>query len=288
MSEEGKLAVDEDLRPAAAPAPSEPVPQAMQPILALVAEEPSLEERPKKRRRPGRKPDLLTASDRQSAALRALEMRFGGRQKLVRSLQVLPLEDDERLVMELFADPRNDRKGLAMIAKMAGTGMTVSRLLKLIGKAVGAEALLAAHREIYEPLPLVARDIMQRSVPAEEACWPCRGGGKVPLKPVEGKEQEDCGICRGTGKITLYPDLDRQKVALELGGLLKPRGGVQVTQISDNRSVGLIGLGARLREETDALLKGGGGGRGGDAAGPAEGSADVVDGEVVGPDEPSD
>lgn len=163
-------------------------------------------------------------------ALRAFEEGVGGRAKLVENLQYATLTDEQSIIVGMIADPQNDRKALGTICRAAK--INFGQLLQLFKDAGFIKAQLAAFEKVWEGLPRVAGDVMMRSIPHQIECQACFGTKEVTVKEkVDGKDIEKqipCRFCRGTGQITVIPDLEHQKVALEIGGLLKRGQGIQV------------------------------------------------------------
>ena len=79
----------------------------------------------------------------------------------------------------------------------------------------------------------VVADVMHRSKPHEVTCTDCAGVGQVTPEPTRkhpNPSPAPCESCRGAGRRLCQPDLDRQKVALELGQLLTKSGGINLSQ----------------------------------------------------------
>ena len=159
----------------------------------------------------------------------------------------------------------------------------MGQFLRMLKDGKHSRALIAAMDRVNAYLPDVAEDLMQRAVPHLAPCIPCIGTGQVidvlpdpaaPGKSLEGGRK--CVVCRGAGLIPVVPDRARQKVALEMGGLLKKDSG---TTVVVNQNQGLFAFGADVRKDyrgrTDEILYG----RGQAAAVDAE----VVDGGGEGP-----
>lgn len=165
---------------------------------------------PPKNGQPG---DHSPLSPHLSSALSQIEKAIGGRVAVGVALQHLPGGKAELLV-NLLADPANDARGLALILESAG--LSVGQFIQLFKDARLAKAQVEAICKVAEKLPAVTEDVMTRAAPQKVPCQRCEGTGKGkkggPIK---------CFACAGTGKVEVEPDLERQKVALELGGLLK-------------------------------------------------------------------
>ena len=98
---------------------------------------------------------------------------------------------------------------------------------------------------------------MSRAVGKFKTCLVCKGKGSLP--PVkEGEDRVACLECEGIGRVDVAPDVERVKVALQIGGLLKTGGGVVVdastkTQIN-NGPLLLVKSSPDFRTATDRLL----------------------------------
>jgi len=176
-------------------------------------------------------------------ALRAFEVGVGGRAKLVETLQYATLTDEQSLIVGMIADPQNDRKALGTICRSAK--INFGQLLQLFKDAGFIRAQLAAFEQVWNGLPRVAGDVMMRAVPHSVECQACLGTKVVTIKVkgADGKkidQEVPCRFCKGTGQITVIPDLEHQKVALEIGGLLKKGGAIQVG-VQVNNQGALVG-----------------------------------------------
>jgi RecJ-like exonuclease len=87
-----------------------------------------------------------------------------------------------------------------------------------------ADAHVRSTRIIADQLPIVTADVMRLAQTHEIYCPTCRGDGTVEELDADGHSTGNsvvCDACRGTGKILEASDIDRQKLALEIGELLK-------------------------------------------------------------------
>ena len=211
----------------------------------------------------------LDAPPELDKALSTLEERMGGRDKVAASLAVIPnLTVEEQTIFQLMTDPANRKRSLAYLCGAAGT--TVGRVLELFSKGDWAQAYVDSIRRVNALLPQVAEDVMTRALPKWKGCVQCKGAGRMMSKKpllMEGKPtnppiweeiEVECFTCEGVGKIEVEPDIERQKVALQVGGLLKTGGGVTIdnsdkrTQISGG--VTLIKSSPDFRAATDMIL----------------------------------
>lgn len=166
----------------------------------------------------------------QDLALRAVEEAAGGRSALAARLAVLDdpvaLTSQQELLLQFLADPANDHVALGTLCTAAG--MKVGGFLAFLRQAHGAQALFECYHRIYSALPAVAEDTMRRALPHQEPCPKCRGKGTVKRRGKGEQKGErvdaDCPMCLGTKIVVVTPEVERQKLALGLGGLgLKER-----------------------------------------------------------------
>jgi hypothetical protein len=174
------------------------------------------------------------AAERDIRALKVFEDQVGGRDKLIEHLSHATLTDDQTYLVGMIADPRNSRKSLATIAALAQ--VHVGQLYKFFQEAGFVKAQLAAFEKIWKGLPAVAEDVMAKAVPRQIECPTCRGVGELTYEVKQegwkkgdpiGEEIKACWNCQGEKKVWVEPDLETQKVALQIGKVLTP-GGVQV------------------------------------------------------------
>lgn len=196
----------------------------------------------------------LDAPPELDKALRVLEEKMGGRDKVASSLALIPnLSVEEMTVFHLMTDPANKKKSLAYLCGAAGT--TIGRVLELFGKGDWAAAYVESIRRVNALLPDVAEDVMIRALPKHRSCRACGATGHLaPLK--EGGEPRTCLECEGLGRVEIEPDIERQKVALQVGGLLKTGGGINIdnSQKTVNAPMTVIKSSPDFRAATDAIL----------------------------------
>lgn len=213
-------------------------------------------------------------------ALDSLQEAAGGRQALVSQLLHAPETPEQKYVLGLLADPRSDALNLSRVCEQGQ--VSLGQLIHLLKEAKASKALLESMDRIARYLPEVAEDLMARARPHEVECPDCWGAGEVMVLDEKRKptgEMKPCEVCNGRKVVKVLPSLDRQKVALEVGGLLKRPGGV-VVNVSQQAATFNFSADARrdFRSATDALLyrrkdAGAGGASGADAR------SDVVDAE---------
>ena len=154
----------------------------------------------------------------------------------------------------LLLDPAFDRMSLADLCQQAG--FTLRDLFRSYRSAALYRAHLLSTAKIAEKLPDVTEDVMRRAAPYESACEVCAGTGSAP-GPTADAPPVPCEACKGRGRFMVDPELDRQKLALELGELLKRGGGgVSVTQqnLNVNAAGGASGGGAGSYERYQQAL----------------------------------
>lgn len=192
--------------------------------------------------------------------LTALETSFGGRPTLVHLLSLAPLTTDTRLLLGVLADPKSDACSLATLCARAG--ILPGDLLRLLGAAALHRGQTLARHKIGEHLAAVTADLMTKAQPYEEACSGCLGVGTITPDPTPEQPNPSpgpCDTCKGSGRLRYQPTFERQKLALEMGGLLPKAGGISITQQNlQVASAGASSGGAleQLQLATDKLLYG--------------------------------
>lgn len=227
---------------------------------------------------------LVPRSALVDAAMAHLEKAVGGRDGLSAALVFVPLSPDVDQLLGLLADPEFAQKPLSELCRMAK--IPLSQLWSLWRSGEVARASALATRSIGTHLPNVVEDVMKRAAPYEDTCDACGGLGLVtpdPTKDQPNPSPERCDRCLGGGKLRYEPELDRQVIALKVGGLLKDGGGQLVFNqnlaVQNNLGAGdAAGALERLSEATDQILYG-------DQAPRAE-QTEFVDGTIE--DDPAD
>jgi hypothetical protein len=168
-------------------------------------------------------------------ALAQLEEAVGGRDQIAANLQISQdLTVEETILSNLLADPANQNKSLAELCGQ--TGITIGRVLEMFSKAEGAQAYAKSLSKIYRKLPDVVGDVMDRALPRQKLCIPCKGAGRITTRK-EGETLEvECLACGGAGTTIEEAELERQKIALQLGGFLKDKPGVLINSTTNNVS----------------------------------------------------
>lgn len=168
-------------------------------------------------------------------AFDSIEEAIGGRDAVVGALAAGDLTEDQSYLFGLIADPRNDTRSLASICAKAN--YTLGQLLQLFKDAKLARAQIEAIVRATEGIPQVAEDTVKLAQIREESCLSCEGTGKIKTE-IEADDDNEassletpCDSCFGKGTHTHLPSVERQKLALEIGGLYHRAGGVQIANV---------------------------------------------------------
>lgn len=196
---------------------------------------------------PAMRPDLTLTpeeADLSAAAVDAFTVALGGRQALLDTLAVADGTPEVHQIVNLLIDPRYADWSLRRICHLAG--LTVADLFVAYRKALFVKAHLQASALVSQHLVAVVDDVMKRAQPYEVTCDTCAGLCTItpePSKAAPNPVPGPCPTCRGGGRLICQPDLDRQKVALELGQLLQTRAGISIQQNSVQLQGGGLGPG---------------------------------------------
>ena len=207
--------------------------------------------------------------------LQQIEADLGGRAELVGLLTLAPLTPDLKYVLGLLGDPRNSAKSLAQICALGN--VLPGELLTKMAAAALLRGKVQASQIIGNGIAGVTEDLMRRAAPYEGTCSACQGVGSITPEPTTNQPNPSpapCDTCRGGGKLVYLPDLERQRLAIEMAQLLPKGGGLQI--LNQNVQAGAAGSGGggaleKLQELTDRILYG---------------QPSAVEGEVVDPDPP--
>lgn len=205
--------------------------------------------------------------------LEAIEASLGGRQEIVGMLVLAPLTPDLRYLLGLLGDPRSATQSLAEICTLAN--VLPGALLKHLGEAALLRGKVLASQQIGLGIAAVTGDVMRRAAPYEEVCNAgCQGTGTITPDPSAAQPNPvptPCETCLGTGRLRYQPDLERQKLAIEMANLLPKSGGINIAQINAPAAGG-TGEGAleKIQQLSDQILYGASGG-----------GAAAVDGELT-------
>lgn len=192
--------------------------------------------------------------------LAQIEADLGGRGALVGMLALAPLTPDLRYVLGLLGDPLHQSLSLAEIC--ARGNLLPGDLLTQLSRAALLKGKVLAGQQIAKYIGPVTEDILRRAAPYDAPCnGGCGGTGSITLDPTPvnpNPSPQPCMTCRGTGTLRYQPDLERQKLAVELAQLLPKGGGIQIAQINGAAPTGSGGQGVleKLQAVTDQLLYG--------------------------------
>ncbi len=219
-----------------------------------------------------RAPGLPAAVQRHvDQALTSFETAIGGRAKLIAALApqaalVAPdtAEAIDRL-LTVLADPAAGEFSLARLAKHAG--LSVAEVLRVYKDCRIAQAHVEAFDIIAEHTKAVVQDVMDKARPRMIDCPACLGVGQIlprATKKTPEPEPQDCRPCQATGRILSTTDLDAQKIALALAGLLQgTKGSLSLTvnqtantQVNTQATVLTPGAFAKMQTATDRILFG--------------------------------
>lgn len=182
------------------------------------------------------------------------ESVLGGREALMQVLAVASDEPEVALVTDLLLDPRYQSYSLRQLAKMVG--LTTADLLTAYRKATIVQAHVQAAPIIARKLIGVVEDLMTRAQPHYLPCTICRGTGTIvpePTDKIPNPQPRPCTACID-GQVYVLPDLDRQKLALEVAELVKPRAGITVSQTNvDASRTTSISVGGSLEQLQQAV-----------------------------------
>lgn len=179
----------------------------------------------------------LQESRENARAVGAFLDQVGGRDMLLDTLSVAADAPEVERVVELLLDPRYTKTSLRRLCTMAN--LTVVDLFAAYKKAMIVQAHLQAYRLITQKLLPVVEDVMTRAAPYTVPCVECGATGSV----AEGKESIVCPACHGHKAVIVHPDLDRQKLALELAQLVQKAAGLTVQQNTVHLPAGGAGVG---------------------------------------------
>jgi hypothetical protein len=180
---------------------------------------------------------LLTdaEADANGKAIDTVVKALGGRPALLDTLAVAADAPEVEEILTLLLDPRYEKMSLRALCHKAG--LTVVDLFAAYKKAMITKAHLVAYKAITDAIVPVVEDVMRRAAPYRIPCYGC-GGGKQIDDPEKPGTLITCPQCAGAGELLQLPDLDRQKLALELGQLVQKSAGLQIQQNTLNLQPG--------------------------------------------------
>jgi DNA-directed RNA polymerase subunit RPC12/RpoP len=166
-------------------------------------------------------------------ALRETLKLLGGREGILDTLVVASNVPEVDSLLRLCADPRYDGLPLHKVCAMAG--LTVVDLFAAYKKAMITKAHLTVYKVVTDKLQPVVEDLMKRAAPYEIPCSACGARGEVVDDSKESKGKLIvCPTCNGQKVLIQLPDLDRQKVVLELAQLVQKAQGINILQQNNN------------------------------------------------------
>lgn len=188
-----------------------------------------------------RKPGLVRASgaqtllspeeaDANSAAVDTVIQALGGKAQLLDTLAVAADAPEVEAIIGLLLDPRYAKWSLRRLCTLAN--LTVLDLFTAYKKAMIVKAHLLAYQAITDRILPVVEDVMRRAAPYEIPCYACGATGQVPDPDATSPDAPllTCPTCAGHTKLLQLPDLERQKLALELAQLVQKSAGLQIQQ----------------------------------------------------------
>lgn len=179
-------------------------------------------------------------SRKTKSALESFEDAVGGRQTLIDTISMANLDKKQEHFLRILCDPARSRDNLATICR--DTGMVPSQVIDLFRTASFAKAHAIGMGVISEAVPAIMKDIAEKSVDAEVICPSCLGNDN-PLGV--------CQRCNGAGRVLRESDIDRQKIALEVSGMLKKGGGVNVQVNQQVNTVGASSFFSKYVKSSD-------------------------------------
>lgn len=170
-------------------------------------------------------------------AWRQLERLFASRDDLIDCLAGV---QDPRIdqLLRLLADPQNAGTSLALLARQAR--VSLADFFDFLRAQENALATHAALARVNVHLPKVAEDAMVLGQVRTLPCSTCQGKPETRITKDPKTEVEfPCPGCGGKGTVLVEPELGRSKLALELGGLVKPKGVAIQVGVQNNQQVNL-------------------------------------------------
>jgi len=187
--------------------------------------------------------------DLNAGAINTFVKAVGGRDAFIATLSVADAAPEAEQIVNLLLDPRYERVSLRRLCAIAG--ITVADLFQAYRKALIARAHIQAAHIVAKRLPPIVEDVMRRATPEQTRCPSCKGTGHRSRKNPRGETVLDtCLRCRGRGVLYTEVDIERQKLALELGHLTEKKAGLVVQQ---NQFAAVAGQGALASRSTGAL-----------------------------------
>ena len=167
--------------------------------------------------------------------------QMGGREGL-RTLALVPArsaaQDKRRQrLVALLDDPGTQELSLLKVCEMAEIG-TAEMAALMRDSDAGLGKLVAQHM-VQRSLPEAVADVIAKAADGTTPC-PCTYTPEGPTAP----PFPGCRTCMGRGFVFREADLERQKMLLQMGGLIEKGGGVTV----NNKTEVAVGLGGNFFE----------------------------------------
>lgn len=190
-------------------------------------------------------------------AICKFEKEIGGRQALIEVLSTGDSDPSVQKVLYALADPQWDSTSLARVCQQEG--ITPGELFGAFETAAKRQGQILGALTAAKAAPAIVSEIVRVATPHEEPCETCNGVGQVtpePTKKQPNPSPRPCDTCNGLGLLKKPASLDHQEKALEIAGLLKPVGGVQVLQQQNTLHVGQAASGSleQLQQAVGAIL----------------------------------
>lgn len=166
--------------------------------------------------------ELASLADR---AVEAFVAVLGGRHALASFLAIAADDAAVAPILNLLDDDTWDNRPLGLLCREVD--LTVADFFRACGKARLVAAHLAAKAQVFDGLSPIVADLVTRAAPHQDVCPRCDGATTLTPKPttaVPSPTPVPCPRCHATGSVKVSPDLDRQKLVLELADLLQPKG----------------------------------------------------------------
>lgn len=160
-------------------------------------------------------------------ALQQFEQAAGGRPKLIAAFASGAglLHEAQGVAVDrllsVLADPRAADLSLGQIARYAK--MSMPELIRLYKDSRIAVAHMCAIDVMAEGARAITESILEQALPKEIVCGHCEGLTTIVPRATKAEPNPDpvpCKACKGSGVTIRPPDLEAQKVALTLVGLL--------------------------------------------------------------------
>lgn len=161
---------------------------------------------------------------------------LGGREALRRLAErPAPSPDEQRrreTLLALLDDPDTQQTGVPKLCQMAR--LTRRDMANLVAEHEETLAAKVAGVLVQRSLPSVVEDMASRAVNTTVPC-PCRyGADGEPSQPAF----VACRQCMGRGFLYREASLEHQEKLLEMGGLLKGKGGGPTVNLQTNVALG--------------------------------------------------